>query len=142
MLSRQILRTQVVGSRAALLHRLHRVCRAERPLCTSRDEVSLAQEASRKYGSPAPTIFSKVMDKSIPADIIYEDDKCLAFRDISPQAPVHFLVIPRIPIPRISEAKDDDIIVSIFLFTFLWTLIATCVLYQKVSSTDKMLFRL
>lgn len=35
-------------------------------------------------------------------------DQCLAFRDISPQAPVHFLVIPRIPIPRISEAKDDD----------------------------------
>uniref|UniRef100_A0A673CEG0 Uncharacterized HIT-like protein Synpcc7942_1390 n=1 Tax=Sphaeramia orbicularis TaxID=375764 RepID=A0A673CEG0_9TELE len=72
------------------------------------DEVRLAEEASRRYGSPAPTIFSKVIDKSIPADIIYEDDKCLAFRDISPQAPVHFLVIPRIPIPRISEAKDDD----------------------------------
>lgn len=34
--------------------------------------------------------------------------QCLAFRDISPQAPVHFLVIPRVPIPRISEAKDDD----------------------------------
>uniref|UniRef100_A0A3Q4IER6 Histidine triad nucleotide binding protein 2 n=1 Tax=Neolamprologus brichardi TaxID=32507 RepID=A0A3Q4IER6_NEOBR len=72
------------------------------------DEVRLAEEASKKYGSPAPTIFSKVIDKSIPADIIYEDEKCLAFRDISPQAPVHFLVIPRIPIPRISEAKDDD----------------------------------
>lgn len=38
--------------------------------------------------------------------------QCLAFRDISPQAPVHFLVIPRIPIPRISEAKDDDAAVS------------------------------
>uniref|UniRef100_A0A3B3ZTU2 HIT domain-containing protein n=1 Tax=Periophthalmus magnuspinnatus TaxID=409849 RepID=A0A3B3ZTU2_9GOBI len=61
-----------------------------------------------KLHSPAPTIFSRVIDKSIPADIIYEDDKCLAFRDISPQAPVHFLVIPRVPIPRISEAKDDD----------------------------------
>uniref|UniRef100_A0A3P8QKN0 HIT domain-containing protein n=1 Tax=Astatotilapia calliptera TaxID=8154 RepID=A0A3P8QKN0_ASTCA len=80
----------------------------ERPLCTKSDEVRLAEEASKKYGSPAPTIFSKVIDKSIPADIIYEDEKCLAFRDISPQAPVHFLVIPRIPIPRISEAKDDD----------------------------------
>uniref|UniRef100_A0A3P9C7I4 Histidine triad nucleotide binding protein 2 n=1 Tax=Maylandia zebra TaxID=106582 RepID=A0A3P9C7I4_9CICH len=79
-----------------------------RPLCTKSDEVRLAEEASKKYGSPAPTIFSKVIDKSIPADIIYEDEKCLAFRDISPQAPVHFLVIPRIPIPRISEAKDDD----------------------------------
>uniref|UniRef100_A0A3B3ZTD4 HIT domain-containing protein n=1 Tax=Periophthalmus magnuspinnatus TaxID=409849 RepID=A0A3B3ZTD4_9GOBI len=74
----------------------------------SGDEVRLAQEASQKSSSPAPTIFSRVIDKSIPADIIYEDDKCLAFRDISPQAPVHFLVIPRVPIPRISEAKDDD----------------------------------
>ncbi|XP_041087332.1 histidine triad nucleotide-binding protein 2, mitochondrial isoform X2 [Polyodon spathula] len=44
----------------------------------------------------------------MPADIIYEDEKCLAFRDISAQAPVHFLVIPRSPIPRISEAADDD----------------------------------
>ncbi|XP_019954848.2 histidine triad nucleotide-binding protein 2, mitochondrial isoform X1 [Paralichthys olivaceus] len=80
----------------------------ERPLCTKRDEVNLAEEASRRYGSSAPTIFSKVIDRSIPADIIYEDEKCLAFRDISPQAPVHFLVIPRLPIPRISEATDDD----------------------------------
>ncbi|XP_055080138.1 histidine triad nucleotide-binding protein 2, mitochondrial isoform X1 [Periophthalmus magnuspinnatus] len=77
-------------------------------LCSKSDEVRLAQEASQKSSSPAPTIFSRVIDKSIPADIIYEDDKCLAFRDISPQAPVHFLVIPRVPIPRISEAKDDD----------------------------------
>lgn len=38
--------------------------------------------------------------------------QCLAFRDVSPQAPVHFLVIPRIPIPRLSEAKDDDVEVS------------------------------
>uniref|UniRef100_A0A3B3XJ85 HIT domain-containing protein n=1 Tax=Poecilia mexicana TaxID=48701 RepID=A0A3B3XJ85_9TELE len=77
-------------------------------LCTKSDEVKLAEEASKRYGSPGPTIFSKVIDKSIPADIIYEDDKCLAFRDISPQAPIHFLVIPRVPIPRISAAKDDD----------------------------------
>lgn len=47
----------------------------QRPLCTKRDEVKLAEEASKKYGSPAPTIFSKVIDKSIPADIIYEDEK-------------------------------------------------------------------
>ncbi|XP_010790143.1 histidine triad nucleotide-binding protein 2, mitochondrial isoform X3 [Notothenia coriiceps] len=104
----QILRTQLHGTRTVQLHRLDRVCRAERPLCTKSDEVRLAEEASNKYGSPAPTIFSKVIDKSIPADIIYEDEKCLAFRDISPKAPVHFLVIPRVPIPRISEAKDDD----------------------------------
>lgn len=47
----------------------------QRPLCSVSDEVKLAEEASKKYGSPAPTIFSKVIDKSIPADIIYEDEK-------------------------------------------------------------------
>ncbi|XP_066510186.1 uncharacterized HIT-like protein Synpcc7942_1390 isoform X1 [Hoplias malabaricus] len=77
-------------------------------LSTHSDEVRLAEEASKKYGKPAPTIFSKIIDKSIPADVIFEDDKCLAFRDISPKAPVHFLVIPRTPIPRISESHDDD----------------------------------
>ncbi|XP_044051308.1 histidine triad nucleotide-binding protein 2, mitochondrial isoform X1 [Siniperca chuatsi] len=120
MYFRQVLRTHFIGTRTAQLNRWHRVSRAEqqlavvcltdpqRPLCTKSDEVRLAEEASKKYGTPAPTIFSKVIDKSIPADIIYEDEKCLAFRDISPQAPIHFLVIPRVPIPRISEAKDDD----------------------------------
>lgn len=52
-----------------------RVVYSQRPLCTNSDEVRLAEEASKKYGSPAPTIFSKVIDKSIPADIIYEDEK-------------------------------------------------------------------
>ncbi|KAJ8389742.1 hypothetical protein AAFF_G00114480 [Aldrovandia affinis] len=94
-----------------LASRVH--CCAERCFGTTatNDEVTkaqLADEARKKYGNPAPTIFSKVIDKSIQADIIYEDDQCLAFRDISPQAPVHFLVIPRTPIPRISEAKDDE----------------------------------
>ncbi|RXM97130.1 Histidine triad nucleotide-binding protein 2, mitochondrial [Acipenser ruthenus] len=77
----------------------------------SDDEVTkarLAEEARKKYGNPPPTIFSKIIDKTMPADIIYEDEKCLAFRDIGAQAPVHFLVIPRSPIPRISEAADDD----------------------------------
>ncbi|KAK2901814.1 hypothetical protein Q8A73_011560 [Channa argus] len=98
----------IVGTGTVQLPRVHRVCRAQRALCTKRDEVKLAEEASKKYGSLAPTIFSKVIDKSIAADIIYEDEKCVAFRDINPQAPVHFLVIPRVPIPRISQAKDDD----------------------------------
>jgi len=43
----------------------------------------------------APTIFDKIIKKEIPASIIYEDDSCLAFRDINPQGPVHFLVIPK-----------------------------------------------
>ena len=41
------------------------------------------------------TIFKKIIDKEIPADIVHEDELCLAFRDISPQAPTHFLVIPK-----------------------------------------------
>ncbi|KAL4660447.1 histidine triad nucleotide-binding protein 2, mitochondrial-like [Arapaima gigas] len=87
-----------------------RLACAERSYCAAKghDEEALAAEAWRRYGSPEPTIFSKVLDRSIPADIIYEDRKCVAFRDVNPQAPVHFLVIPRIPIPRISKAKDDD----------------------------------
>uniref|UniRef100_A0A3Q3XJE9 HIT domain-containing protein n=1 Tax=Mola mola TaxID=94237 RepID=A0A3Q3XJE9_MOLML len=108
MYARQVLRVQSCGTRTAPVFRLRRVCGAERSLCTQSNEVKLAEEASKKYGNPAPTIFSKVIDKSIPADVIYEDEKCLAFRDINPQAPIHFLVIPRVPIPRISEVKDDD----------------------------------
>ncbi|XP_024131333.1 histidine triad nucleotide-binding protein 2, mitochondrial isoform X1 [Oryzias melastigma] len=100
-----VLRAQI-GCRALQLIRVHRVCQAKKTLCTKSDEVKLAEEASKRV--PAQTIFSKVIDKSIPADIIYEDEKCLAFRDISPQAPVHFLVIPRTPIPRISAAEDTD----------------------------------
>lgn len=55
-----------------------------------------------------PTIFSKIIDRTIPATILYEDDKCLVFRDVAPQAPVHFLVIPKRPIPRISRVGPQD----------------------------------
>ena len=54
------------------------------------------------------TLFSKIIDREIPAEILYEDDLCIAFRDIQPQAPVHFLVVPRKPIPRLSEAVSAD----------------------------------
>ncbi|XP_078579661.1 adenosine 5'-monophosphoramidase HINT1-like [Branchiostoma floridae x Branchiostoma japonicum] len=54
------------------------------------------------------TIFGKIIRKEIPSDILYEDDQCLAFRDINPQAPVHFLVIPKKPIPQLSKAGDGD----------------------------------
>ncbi|NET58164.1 MAG: histidine triad nucleotide-binding protein [Symploca sp. SIO2E6] len=54
------------------------------------------------------TIFSKIINREIPAEIIYEDDLALAFKDISPQAPVHFLVIPKKPIPQISVAGPED----------------------------------
>lgn len=54
------------------------------------------------------TIFSKIIDREIPADIIHEDEHSLAFRDINPQAPVHFLVIPKKPIPKLSDATEED----------------------------------
>ncbi|TAF50627.1 MAG: histidine triad nucleotide-binding protein [Oscillatoriales cyanobacterium] len=54
------------------------------------------------------TIFAKIIRREIPADIVYEDDLCLAFRDIMPQAPTHVLVIPKKPIPRLSDATPED----------------------------------
>jgi histidine triad (HIT) family protein len=54
------------------------------------------------------TIFKKIIDKEIPANILYEDDFCLAFHDINPKAPVHFLVIPKITeIDKLSSAKQE-----------------------------------
>jgi histidine triad (HIT) family protein len=55
-----------------------------------------------------PTIFNKIIDREIPADILYEDDVCLAFRDINPQAPTHFLVIPRKEIVSLADLSDED----------------------------------
>ena len=52
------------------------------------------------------TIFSKIIDREIPADIVYEDDLCLAFRDVNPQAPVHILVIPREPVAMLADTSD------------------------------------
>jgi histidine triad (HIT) family protein len=54
------------------------------------------------------TIFSKIINREIPADIVYEDDLALAFRDVSPQAPVHILVIPKKPIPQLAAAESED----------------------------------
>ena len=54
------------------------------------------------------TIFEKIIAREIPAEVIYEDDQCLAFRDIQPQAPVHLLVIPKKPITRIAETSVED----------------------------------
>lgn len=53
------------------------------------------------------TIFTQIINRQIPADIVYEDDECLAFRDVNPQAPVHILVIPKQPIARLVEAGAD-----------------------------------
>lgn len=68
------------------------------------EEIEKAQQA--KPGGD--TIFGKIARKEIPCEFIYEDDQCVAFNDLSPQAPVHFLVIPKKPISRLSEAEDAD----------------------------------
>ena len=54
------------------------------------------------------TLFEKIAARQIPAQIIYEDDLVLAFRDVSPQAPTHALIVPKKPIARIAEAAGDD----------------------------------
>jgi histidine triad (HIT) family protein len=54
------------------------------------------------------TLFEKMIARQIPADIVFEDDLILAIRDIKPGAPVHILVVPKKPIPRIAEAQPED----------------------------------
>lgn len=56
----------------------------------------------------AETIFSKIIRKEIPAEIVYEDNLAIAFKDISPQAPVHILVIPKQSIAKLSDAESPD----------------------------------
>jgi histidine triad (HIT) family protein len=54
------------------------------------------------------TLFTRIIKKEIPADIVYEDDLCFAIKDINPQAPVHLLLIPRKPIDMLAHAAADD----------------------------------
>ncbi len=54
------------------------------------------------------TLFEKIIAREIPADIVYEDDQCISFRDVNPQAPTHVLLVPKRVIPRIGEATPDD----------------------------------
>jgi len=54
------------------------------------------------------TIFQKIIDKEIPAEILYEDDRCLAFRDNAPQAPTHVLVVPKDGIPSLDDLEEED----------------------------------
>jgi histidine triad (HIT) family protein len=63
------------------------------------------------------TLFGKIAAGEIPADIVYEDEDVLAFRDIGPQAPVHVLVIPRKPIPTINDLgpQDAELVGKLFL---------------------------
>lgn len=69
-------------------------------------------------------IFQKIIDREIPADIVYEDDLCLAFRDIAPKAPTHLLVIPKKVIPSVADIGDDDKLLVGHLYTVIRDLAA------------------
>lgn len=56
----------------------------------------------------ADTIFDKIIRREIPADIVYEDDRCLAFKDVNPTAPTHILVIPKKSIAKLADAEESD----------------------------------
>ena len=58
--------------------------------------------------SLSESVFTKIMRREIPAEIVHEDEECVAFRDIEPQAPVHILVVPRLPLPGIQSATPTD----------------------------------
>ena len=63
------------------------------------------------------TLFQKIIDKEIPADIVYEDDHCLVFKDINPVAPIHLLSIPKKQIQKIADAEllDQNLLGHLFL---------------------------
>ena len=54
------------------------------------------------------TLFEKIINKEIPAEILYEDDISIVIKDISPQAPTHLLIIPKKVIPKLSDASNED----------------------------------
>tara|TARA_B100000575_G_C23012062_1_gene582966 strand:+ start:515 stop:856 length:342 start_codon:yes stop_codon:yes gene_type:complete len=54
------------------------------------------------------TLFEKIIDKEIPAEIIFEDEIAIVIKDINPQAPTHLLIIPKKVIPKLSDSSDDD----------------------------------
>jgi histidine triad (HIT) family protein len=56
----------------------------------------------------ADTLFGKIITREVPADIVYEDERCLAFKDIDPQAPLHVLVIPKHAVAKLADAKEED----------------------------------
>lgn len=57
---------------------------------------------------PTETLFTKIINRQIPAEIIYEDDLAIAITDINPQAPIHLLIIPKKPLPSLADAVPED----------------------------------
>jgi histidine triad (HIT) family protein len=72
----------------------------------------------------AKSIFKKIIDREIPARIVYEDDLCLAFEDIHPQAPSHLIVIPKKEIPTVNDVSAGDEVIVGHLFSVMGSLAA------------------
>jgi histidine triad (HIT) family protein len=70
--------------------------------------TATAAESSFSAMSNSKTLFQKLIDREIPAKIVYEDDLVFAFEDIKPAAPTHVLIVPKKPIPRIADAQPED----------------------------------
>ncbi len=64
-------------------------------------------------------LFCSIVEKVIPSNIIYEDDLVLSFTDINPQAPVHFLVIPKKHVKSLEEVKEDDLVLISHIFSLI-----------------------
>jgi len=101
----------------SVIRLVSRTAVANLPLCSKRVTQHLfskptsnvhprlfSEDANQQNG----TIFDKILDGTIPAQFLYQDEKCVAFKDVAPQAPVHFLVIPRRRISMLQEAKESD----------------------------------
>jgi histidine triad (HIT) family protein len=71
------------------------------------------------------TLFERIINREIPADIVFEDDRCLAFRDIKPEAPIHILVVPKRPILSVAELADADAALVGHLFLVMRNLAAS-----------------
>lgn len=86
------------------------------------------------------TIFKRIIDRELPADIVYEDDQCLAFRDIHPGAPTHLLVIPKKELASVSEIRPEDEQLIGHLFVVIGQLAAKLGLsdgYRVVTNTGQ-----
>ena len=81
---------------------------ALRNVISGRDLNLLLPVIARQSSTGVGTIFDKILDRSIPADIVHEDELSLSFRDVAPQAPVHILTIPKKRIAMLSEARAED----------------------------------
>lgn len=90
------------------------------------DEEAKSKLAAQS-AAPVETIFDKIIRKEIPAKIDYEDDQCLAFHDVSPQAPVHLLLIPKRRIDKLENTQKSDIEVSFDFFVFIYYRLKPCV---------------